>query len=437
MAQSGLPVAAREVELPLYRQVRADVGDHQSIAADLSTFSAHVRAVAAAVSRPEPPALFLFDEIGSGTEPTEGAALARSVLESLVRPGVTAMATTHLGPLKAWAVTAEGASCAAMDFDSETLTPTYRVVMGMAGRSGGLDIAERLGLDPAIVGRARELLDPEVREGEDYLRRLRGALADAEGQVEQARRERHELSVERTRFEERREKEAARTRREADAALSRALAEFRRMARNELAGLQDPRERERAERRRVRSERRLDAARVRQRSSLPGAELPDVSGAGEAVDPERLVPDQLVWVARLGREGRVREVHADEVEVQLGSVTFRVSVADLRLPREGASAARPRREPEVRLAGCVEARSSPRELVLIGQRVEEALEALDRFLDAARLAGHEEVRIVHGHGTGRLRKAVRAFLEDHALVRGRRPGRAAEGGDGATVVTLG
>jgi DNA mismatch repair protein MutS2 len=333
-------------------------------------------------------------------------------------------------------MTAEGASCAAMDFDAETLTPTYRVVMGMAGRSGGLDIAERLGLDGAIVTRARELLDPAVREGEDYLRRLRGALAEAEEQLEQARRERHELSVERTRFEERRQQEAARQRREADAALSKALEEFRRMARGELAGLCDPRERDRAERRRMRSERRLDAARVRHSAALGGTERPEGSEAGGPVDPGRLVPDQRVWVASLGREGRVREVHAEEVEVQLGSVTSRVSAADLRLPSESGSAEPARRDPEVHLSHHAAGRSTPRELVLIGQRVEEALEALDRFLDAARMAGHDEVRIVHGHGTGRLRKAVRAFLSDHALVRGRRPGRSAEGGDGATLVTL-
>jgi DNA mismatch repair protein MutS2 len=435
MAQCGIPVPAAAAELPLYRQLRADIGDHQSIEADLSTYSAHVRAVAEWIHAPAPPALFLFDEIGTGTEPTEGAALARAILESLVQPGVTAMATTHLGPLKAWAVLADGTCCAAMDFDPETLEPTYRIVMGAAGRSGGLDIAERLGLAESIVGRARELLDPAVREGEDYLRRLREALAGAERLADETRREKEALEQERTRSKAVRQREAEARRRAADEALGRALEEFRRLARKELVSIGDARERARVERRRSRAERRLETVRSRQSSALGGSGREQ--GAGPPLDPGRLAPGDRVWVQSLGREGELRGVTGPSAEVQLGGVVFHVRVADLRRPPEVGDAPHDPLDPAPAAAATPPpVRSCPRELMLIGRRVDEALDELDRFLDSARVAGHDQIRVVHGHGTGRLRTAVRRFLDGHVHVQAQRPGRSAEGGDGATVVTL-
>jgi DNA mismatch repair protein MutS2 len=439
LAQSGIPLPARSALLPLYRQVRVDIGDHQSIQADLSTYSAHIRAVADATRDPEPPALLLFDEIGTGTEPTEGAALARAILESLARPRITTVATTHLGPVKAWAVTAEGATCAAMDFDPETLAPSYRIVMGAAGRSAGLEIAERLGLASPVVRRARSLLDPEVREGEGYLRRLRDALAEAETRAEEMRRGRQALAELRERWERRRERETEKRRKDADVALSRALEEFRRLARKEIAALRDPEQRARAERRRARADRRLGAARARQRSGVarPGKG----PSAGRPIDPDALAPGVRVWVAGLGREGEVQEIDGRVATVRMGGVVCRVGVDDLRHPgRDRARVGDKAGEadgaaPEVS-GPSLRGRSCPRELMLVGRRVDEALEELDRFLDAAQVAGHDEVRVVHGHGTGRLRAAVREFLEGHVQVRAHRPGRAVEGGDGATVVML-
>jgi DNA mismatch repair protein MutS2 len=438
-AQSGIPLPAGAAELPVYRQVRADIGDHQSIQADLSTYSAHVRAVAAAVRAPAPPALFLFDEIGTGTEPTEGGALARAILESLARPGITTVATTHLGPVKAWAVTAERAACAAMDFDPDSLSPTYRIVMGAAGRSAGLDIAERLGLAEAVVRRARSLLDPRVREAESYLRRLRDALAEAETRAEQVRSEREELAEARRRWKGRREREGEARRREAERALSQALEEFRRAARKEIASLRDPEQRARAERRRRRAERRLGAQRARQRAAI--VRPSEAPRGGRPVVGERLAPGERVWVSGLEREGELQAVEGREATVRMGQVVCRVLVADLRLPVEG-DGPRGREDAASRVAAtsaagaALEGRSCPRELVLVGRRVAEALDDLDRFLDAARLAGHEEIRVVHGHGTGRLRAAVREFLADHDQVRAHRPGGPAEGGDAATVVKL-
>jgi len=434
LAQCGIPVPAGSAELPLYRQLRADIGDHQSIEADLSTYSAHIRAISESIRAPSPPALFIFDEIGTGTEPTEGAAVARAILESLTRPGITTVATTHLGPLKAWAVLADGVSCAAMDFDAETFTPTYRIVMGVAGRSGGLDIAERLGLDRSIVSRARGLLDPQVREGEDYLRRLREALTEAEREAERSIAERQALESERRDARIREEREAEIRRRETAAALKRVLEEFRGQVRKELSALAAPVERARVERRAGRAERRLDLAGARHTAELGGPET-ETTRRPQA-DPSRLSAGDRVWVEGLGRAGELVALKGHTADVRLGEVVFQVPQSELRLPAAADSVASRSAKGERARVEPHPVRSCPRELKLIGKRVDEALAELDRFLDAAHLAEHEEVRVVHGHGTGRLRAAVREFLSDHIHVQSRRPGRAPEGGDGATVVKL-
>jgi DNA mismatch repair protein MutS2 len=432
MTQAGLPVPAEELVLPVFRQVRADIGDHQSIEADLSTYSAHVGAVADYLGSTRPPALFLFDEIGTGTEPTEGAALARAVLESLQRPGITSVATTHLGPLKTWAVAREGVACAAMEFDLASLRPTFRALMGVAGTSAGLDIARRLGLAPEIVDRARALLDPQSKQGESYLVRLRELVMQAEEERETLRRLRDEIAAERRRDEERARTQAAKSRKEASAKLEAALAELREEGRRELGALRDRKERTRLERRWLKSESKLHATMAQQRSELAGD--PD-EGSWTPLEGAPAA-GMRVRVASLGKLGEVVEVRGAQVEVRLGGFSVRVQTSDLQQPQGG-----PQESPRPSAGGGAGgfASSTPpasRELKLIGKRVEEAVAELDRFLDAALVAGHEEVRIVHGHGTGRLRSAVRRFLESHPQVARSRPGGPAEGGDGATVAVL-
>jgi DNA mismatch repair protein MutS2 len=432
-AQSGIPVPAGEAELPLFRQVRADIGDHQSIQADLSTYSAHVRAIAGFLQGCAAPALMLFDEIGTGTEPAEGGALAQAILEALIGTGNTALATTHLGVLKTWAATTKGAVSAAMEIDAATLSPTYRIVVGRAGVSAGLEIAERLGLSREIVERARARLDPATRRSEDYLRQLHRALAEAEEARARAAQREAELEERQRRFEERMEREAQARSGEASQALDRELAQFRRAARKELASLTDPGQREAFERRLQRAERRVGSELARGKAALRprGAAEPE----GEWVEPRELGPGMQVLVVSLGKQGEVVEAGAEEVRVALGGMAVRVPRSEIRVAAARAADTRPPRRgqtAEVR----VPARDAPREVVLVGRRVDEALEELDRFLDGARLAGHAEVRIVHGHGTGRLRKAVRQFLAGHAEVADQRPGQPHEGGEGATVARL-
>ena len=435
MAHSGLPVAAREASLPLLKQVRADIGDHQSIDADLSTFSAHVRAVARFIETLEPPALLLFDEIGTGTEPTEGAALAQAVLERFLSPGITAVATTHQGVLKAWAFTTPGAASAAMEFDEETLRPTFRILMGAAGVSAGVDIAARFGIPLSVVERARSLIAPGGRQAEAFLSRLRDLVGDLEERRASVVTEQERLAEEQRRLASRAASDAERLRREAEEALQEALREFREQGKREIQAIRDKRERARLEKDQVHAEMRLRAE-VRHRV---GRLTPAALARPESSQPFEPRPGIRVRVLSLDREGEIVAMRGDRVEVRLGTIGMTVRTSDLaaagspppepppsRLPRPAAGAA-----PGPGLTD-----DAPAELMIIGRTVDEAKPEIDRFLDRAALAGTAEVRIVHGHGTGRLRAAVRQFLRGHPHVESHRPGEPREGGDGATVVTI-
>jgi DNA mismatch repair protein MutS2 len=433
MAQSGLPVAARSARLPVFGQMRADIGDHQSIDADLSTFSAHVRAVTRALREARTPALFLFDEIGTGTEPGEGAALAQAILEALAGRGVTAIATTHHAALKSWAFSDERVQSAAMEFDPETLRPTYRILPGAAGASAGIDVASKLGLDPSIVARARALSGESAGTAERTMTRLRDLTSEMSRRTENLAERESELAALRARLEAEAREEAARLRDRASSALEAALSEFRRQSREELQTIADARERAKAERAQAKSETRLkETLRATTKPTAPAAPFTPVPGA-------------RVRILSYDREGEIVGVRGETIEVRMGRATFSVKRSDLAPADAGATA--PAAAAGGKLAALAAGRrrptspersrdEAPRELHLLGRTVDEALPEVDRFLDASSVEGRTEVRIVHGHGTGRLRIAVRGHLKGHPQVDTFRPGAPHEGGDGATVVTL-
>lgn len=431
MAQSGIPLPAREVRLPLYRQVRVDIGDHQSIQADLSTFSAHVRAIARFLEEAQAPALFLFDEIGTGTEPGEGAALARAVLESLAGRGITAVATTHFGELKAWAAGGGSAACAAMEFDRVKLQPTFRIVMGATGASAGLEIARRGGLPETILARAAEHLGPEARRREEYLKRLAELIAAREAELAALALERRALGAAKDALLSRHAREREDWLKRSAAHLERITDEIRERGRRELGSLTDAKERRRLERRwdRTAGELRGEVARFKSESA---GEAPQ---AADEPAPAELVPGLRVRLLSLAREGEVLEARGERVRVRVGEMVIDSERSDLRPAAAQAGGAsetlRPRSAPQGR-----DRPRAGRELELLGRTAAEAEDDLDKFLDAALLAGHDEVRIIHGHGTGRLRAAVRRQLAAHPLVAAHRAARPEEGGDGATIVTL-
>ncbi len=424
LAQCGLPVpAASGTRLPFLTIAVAALGDEQDLLADRSTFSGRLLRLGEAWEAAGPGALILLDELGSGTDPEEGAALAVALLERLLSGGCLAVLTTHLTRLAAAALEAPGAACAAMEFDTESGLPTYRLLPGAPGASEALALARRLGLDPGWIERAESLLGPEHRKLQLVLQeveRTRQELAQKTSEVERVAAD--QLIQVREVEEERRE--LAAERRQLAGRLRAELEAFR----VEVAG-----------RLREEEERLREAFAGGRRKGVSAeavgrlfAETPDSLVESVAAEVASAVDvGELVRHRSLGWEGKVERLLANGVEVAVSGKRLRCRLEEL-IPLAALSPSPPR--PKARPPA--PAAEAAAELHLIGERAEPALERLDAYLDQALLAGRGEVRIVHGHGSGRLKRAVREHLRGHAAVAEFRPGAADEGGDGATVATL-
>ena len=437
MAQTGIFIPAAEGSaLSVFRGIYADIGDEQSIEQSLSTFSAHIRNIIRILEKADRRSLVLLDELGAGTDPHEGAALAWAILDALVRRGVTTLVATHYPELKVYAHRTPGVQNASMEFDPETLKPTYRLLLGLPGRSNALIIARRLGLAPEVLREARKRLRPEERDAEDL-------LASIQEHEQAVRRAREEVETLKRELEE---KEAQLRRRLEDIENERRaiLEEARAQAREELESL---RQRLRALERRWlyegRERQALEALR-QDREALEALVQHVVAPAEEAVEETTvtedasepiLEPGVRVYLPRFQQEGVVLQVEDDRVEVQMGPLRLRVSPADLRLLDTSVKEECPSR-PQVQVAVPHRVSSPGAECHLRGMTVEDALEKLDRYLEQAYLAGLPWVRIVHGKGTGRLREAVRRYLREHPLVLRFRSGETNEGGEGVTIAWL-
>ena len=450
MHQAGLHVPAEAgSRLPIFHDVFADIGDEQSVAQSLSTFSGHLRSITRIVEAAGPGTLVLLDELGAGTDPTEGSALAQALLDHFIRAGALVAATTHYAELKAYAHTTEGARNASVEFDLETLSPTYRLTIGLPGGSQAFAIAERLGLAPGIVADARSRLSENQRAFEETLARIRETEGETSEALERARSaEARAAAALRTADEERR-----RARRERDDAVRAARAEAERLVdtiRDEVASTRRALERETV------TAPSLDAAVARAEAGLSAINATDPEAPAEPEPPAERTW-QLGERARSrsgGWEGRITALEKGGSRATLESGSMRVSVAteDLDPVFESAPPADPDRSiatnarfspPGGRDRGSglgalqlARARSVASSLDIRGARVEEALDALDRYLDDAGLAGLDQVVVIHGSGTGALRDAVRSRAGAHPLVTSLRPGERGEGGDGATILKL-
>lgn len=437
MHQAGLHVpAAVGTRLPVFRDVFADIGDEQSIAQSLSTFSGHLRRIIAIVQRAGPGTLVLLDELGAGTDPTEGSALAQAILDHLLDAGALVAATTHSAELKVYAHTTPGVRNAAVEFDLETLRPTYHLSIGLPGGSQAFAIAERLGLPAAIVEAARSRLTEDERAFEATLARIREAEREAAAALEAARRA-EDRAAEALRAAEE-ERRRARAEREATLAAARAEAEaVLARLRAELEAARRALEREtltvpRIDDRLARAEAALAA--------LPAAARPEAEVSWRVGDWARS--------RSCGWEGRVVAVDRTRRRARLESGGKRVSVDLAELvpsaaPRSPAAEGGPESERGALRAGTNRSRLGlervrrvASSLDLRGARVEEAVAALERYLEDAALAGLAQVTIVHGLGTGALRDAVRATATAHPLVAAVRGGGPNEGGDGVTIIAL-
>jgi DNA mismatch repair protein MutS2 len=425
MHQSGLPIpAAPGSRLPVFRDVFADIGDEQSIAQSLSTFSGHMRSIVRIVGAAGEGSLVLLDELGAGTDPTEGSALAQALLDRLIAAGALIVATTHYAELKTYAHNTAGVENASVDFDLATLQPTFHLTIGLPGASQAFAIAERLGLPDDVVADARSRLGQAQAEFEATLASIRetrasteDALARAAATEERARAARHEAEEERRHARREREQALADARAEAQQHLAEVQAEI--AAARELIARQTLTEKALEE----------SAARL---SEMVGEEAPEPAHAGAFTGGEEVAVGQYVRAAS-GWQGTVEAVDRDRGEATLvsGSMRINVPLADLRpavVPRQDVLRAEQPQKPAVRAV--------PSSLDLRGARVDEAVESLDTYLDQAAVAGAARLTVIHGHGSGALRDALRTRLSSHPLVKSWRPGERGEGGDGATIVEL-
>ncbi len=438
MAQSGLFIPAAEGSaLSVFRGIYADIGDEQSIEQSLSTFSAHIRNIIRILEKADRRSLVLLDELGAGTDPHEGAALAWAILDALVKRGVTTLVATHYPELKVYAHRTPGVQNASMEFDPETLQPTYRLLLGLPGRSNALIIARRLGLDAAILREARKRLTPEERGAEDLLAAIQEHEAAARKAREEAERLREELARKEAELQRHLERIEEERRAAVEEARSRAREEAealrRRLKALERRWLYEGRREEEVEALR-RDREQLEAA-LKAPTAEPGPSVPETRPQGEPAAGPALEPGARVYLPRLRQEGVVLQVEEGEVEVQVGTLRLRVSPQEVRV-LAGPEQARPEAGPRVQVRPPERAPSPGGECHLRGMTVEDALETLERYLEQAYLAGLPWVRIVHGKGTGRLREAVRDFLRKHPLVVRFRGGEPREGGEGVTIAWL-
>ncbi len=453
-AQCGLPIpAAAGSHVPWLGAVVATVGDEQDLLADRSTFSGRLLRLREAWEAAGPESLVLLDELGSGTDPAEGAALSVALLEGLLARGSLGVITTHLTQLAAAALELPGASCAAMEFDSHTGSPTFHLMPGPPGGSEALALARRLGLPAAWLDRAEALLGSEHRD----LRRL---LAEVD-------RLRQELGQERARLATEAD-DAEKLRRRQDEQLRALEQERREVGRRARADLEAFR-RDTAERLRGEISRLEESFAAGRRRGLAGEAVERLFAAAPSVGdapPEEaggaLVVGQPVRHVGLGWEGVLQKLEGDRAEVMVKGKRVRARAAELAGPSTATGApagAAPARSTAAARAAAGrlhaaqagagrgsgapatggdldESVAAPPEINLIGIRVEPALEQLDAYLDRALLAARREVRVIHGHGTGRLREAVRQHLRGHAAVQDLRTGAPNEGGNGATIASL-
>jgi DNA mismatch repair protein MutS2 len=440
MHQAGLHVPAEPgSRLPVWRDVFADIGDEQSIAQSLSTFSGHLRSITRIVEAAGPGTLVLLDELGAGTDPTEGSALAQALLDHFIRAGALVAATTHYAELKAYAHTTPEARNAAVEFDLETLTPTYRLTIGLPGGSQAFAIAERLGLPEPIVADARSRLSEAQRSFEATL----ASIKATEGETGEALDRARAAELRATEALHIAQEERRRARQERDDAVRAARLEAERIVddlRTEVRTSREALERETV------TGPALDEALARAEGEL--ARLP----AGDETDgaaPEPYVERRWRLGERArslsgGWEGRIAALErgGKRATLEAGGMRVTVDVADL-VPSVGGDDETDRGGngtgsslPNTNVAELRgdRARSVASSLDLRGARVEEALEALNRYLDDAGLAGLDKALIIHGMGTGALRDAVRSTASSHPLVKSMRPGQRGEGGDGATIV---
>ncbi|HXE91506.1 MAG TPA: endonuclease MutS2 [Terriglobales bacterium] len=442
MAQAGIPVPATDAEFPVFDAVLADIGDYQSIEQNLSTFSAHVTNIEFISRTATPHSLVLLDELGSATDPQEGAALAVAIADHFRRLGALCVVSTHHTSLKVYAANTEGVLNAAVGFDEKTLRPTYELRLGVPGASAGINIAQRLGLNAEIIAAARARLGSDAQDVARFLDRLHEELRQAEEERARLARQEEEVARERSRLAARGMDEQRARVRELEKKLEGLLRDFEYRIRETLSAVQD---RAASVKLSKDADRRLARLRREFREQFDSAVVAHSTGADRG-DPHaqpalvrNVAEGDTVKLKSLGRSGIVRrQLDSDTFEIEVGAMKMRIPRSDIAevAARAAESPVKAARARGIAVSLSEEDAGTPTELNVIGETVDEATRRVEKFLDRAFLAGLPRVRIVHGSGMGVLRKALRKYLEQHPHVASIAEPPQNEGGAGATVVEL-
>ena len=467
MALSGLPVPATAAKIPFYTTILADIGDHQSLAANLSTFTSHIANIARMLQVCEAPALVLLDEVGTGTDPDEGSALGVAVVDHFRKDcSAQVIATTHYSGLKMYATTAPGVLNASVEFDEQTLRPTYRLTVGLAGASSGLEIARRFGVPEAVVNNSLTLVRESSRQASQFLARIKREAEHAEALRRALEEERKAVAEKFSTLDREAENRERKRQLEFERELERTKLHFEERSRELLAGITDKTERLKMEREVRRRAAEFKAAITAGPSAVqnPKAKVKAREGIrvirdGEEVAPGSgkvavksetpmfvVVPDREIKVGDkvrlpLGSIGVVEQIKHGQAEVRVKSLRFREKLETLELveqlsetPSSGQRFSKLRPTPSTEIWR--HAAPEEAELVVIGQKADEAVDTVDKFLDKAFMNSLTRVRIVHGYGTGALRRAIGEHLKQHPHVERFSPAPQDQGGGGATVVEL-
>ena len=446
MAQSGLPVPADRAELPVFDAVLADIGDYQSIEQNLSTFSAHVTNIDFISRTATVESLVLLDELGSATDPEEGAALAVAIAGHFREIGCITVISTHHTSLKVYAANTPGVVNASVGFDEATLQPTYELKVGVPGASAGINIARRLGLNPSIIEGARGRLGTQARDVGQFLDKLHADLREAESERVRLKTREQELEREKAHLAAEGRNEQQAKVREMEKKLESVLRDFEYQAREAVLAIQD---RAAAQKLSKDAERRVAKLRRDFREQFDSSVLAHSTGADQG-DPhaqprvvKHVAEGDTVKLKSTGRPARVvRKVDDNHFEVQMGPMKMKIAREDIAEVLAGAQAAvgdspvKAARARGISVSLENEGGTVPGEINVIGRTVDEASREVEKFVDRAFLAGLPRVRVVHGSGMGILRKALRQLLQEHPHVATVAEAPQNEGGGGATLVEL-
>jgi DNA mismatch repair protein MutS2 len=445
MAQAGIPVPADRAEMPVFDAVLADIGDYQSIEQNLSTFSAHVTNIDFISRTANTQSLVLLDELGSATDPEEGAALAVAIAEHFHRIGCITVISTHHTSLKVYGANTPGVVNASVGFDESTLQPTYELKIGVPGASAGINIAQRLGLNSEIITSARGRLGTQARDVGHFLDRLHEDLRQAEAERFRLKKSEEEVEREKLRLAAEGKKEQQAKTKEMEKKLESLLRDFEYHAREAVNAIQD---RAAAQKISKDAERRISKLQRDFREQFDSTIVAHSTGADRG-DPhaqpqmvQHVTEGDTVKLKSMGRAARVtRKIDDNHFEVEIGVMKMKIARDDIaevvgRGLADGVTPVQAARARGISVSLASEQKSASSEINVIGQTVDEATREVEKFVDQAFLAGLPRVRVVHGSGMGILRKALRQYLQKHPHVGAVKEAEQNEGGGGATVVEL-